>query len=48
MELISGVLAIAALFVSKFVNDHHADDKTVDELERRLENPEPKQPEAKY
>jgi len=38
VELISSIAAITALIVSKFVNDQHADNRTVDELEKRIEN----------
>jgi hypothetical protein len=48
VELFSSLIAISALLVSKFVNDQHADDKTVDALEQRLDNPEPHQEETKH
>jgi hypothetical protein len=48
MEFFTSIAAVTALLISKLVNDQHADNKTVDELERKLENPEPRQKETKH
>ena len=43
MELVSSILAIGALVVNKLINNHHADDKSIDALEERLANSTPHQ-----
>ena len=48
MEIFTSIAAVTALLISKLVNDQHADNTPVDELERRLENPEPYQEETKH
>lgn len=44
MEIFTSIAAVTALLISKIVHDQQADDKTVDELEKRLANGHDYQP----
>jgi len=48
VEIFTSIAAVTALLISKIVHDQQADDKTVDKLEQRLDNPSPHQSETKY